>query len=236
MSTVTSNGMRELLIHDMRTPLATISGYAQLLQRRAARHNSDVHQLVNALEHIERAAVRVETLLDELAQLPEGDDEPRTEKLDLVDLVRRVSADPNTIGRPRVVVLPSVPELIGEWNARAIEHLVANLLGNALKYSLEEQGVLVTVSCDGDCAVLEVVDDGIGIPTAEQALVFERGYRASNVSARVRGTGVGLAGARYIAEKHGGTITLRSEVGAGTTVTVRLPTSRQAHVSRCVAT
>ena len=190
---------------------------------------------MNALEHIERAAVRVQTLLDELAQLPEGDDEPRTEKLDLVDLVRRVSAETNTIGRPRVVVLPSVPELIGEWNARAIEHLVANLLGNALKYSLEEQGVLVTVSCDGDCAVLEVVDDGIGIPTAEQALVFERGYRASNVSARVRGTGVGLAGARYIAEKHGGTITLRSEVGAGTTVTVRLPTSRQAHVSRCVA-
>ena len=133
------------------------------------------------------------------------------------------------------MVLPSVPELIGEWNARAIEHLVANLLGNALKYSLEEQGVLVKVSCDGDCAVLEVVDDGIGIPTAEQALVFERGYRASNVSARVHGTGVGMVGARYIAEKHGGTITLRSEVGAGTTVKVRSPTSRQAHVSRCVA-
>src|SRR4030088_1973522 len=111
MSTVTSN-MRELLIHDMRTPLATISGYAQLLQRRAARHNSDVHQLVNALEHIERAAVRMETLLDELAHLPGGKDEPRTEKLDLVDLVRRVSADTNTIGRPRVGVLPSVPGLI----------------------------------------------------------------------------------------------------------------------------
>jgi signal transduction histidine kinase len=100
MSTVTSNGMRELLIHDMRTPLATITGYAQL---------------------------------------PEGDDEPQTERLDLVDLVRRVSADTNTVGRPRVVVLPSVPELVGEWNARAIEHLVANLLGNGLKYSLEEQ-------------------------------------------------------------------------------------------------
>src|SRR5207245_4266343 len=117
MSTVTSNGMRELLIHDMRTPLATISGYAQLLQRGAARHNSDVHQLVNALEHIERAAVRVETLLDELAQLPEGDDEPRTEKLDLVDLVRRVSADSNTIGRARAVVLPSVSDVIGKCTA-----------------------------------------------------------------------------------------------------------------------
>ena len=125
--------------------------------------------------------------------------------------------------------------MIGEWNARAIELLVANLLGNALKYSLEEQGVLVTVSRDGDCAVLEVVDHGLGIPTAEQVLVFERGYRASNVNARVRGTGVGLAGARDIAEKHGGTITLRSKVGAGTTVTVRLPISKQTHVSRSVA-
>ena len=109
MSTVTSNAMRELLIHDMRTPLVTISGYGQLSQRRATTHNSDVHQLVNALEHIERAALRVVTLLDELAQLPDGDDEPQAERLDLVDLVRRVSADTNTIGRPRVVVLPSVP-------------------------------------------------------------------------------------------------------------------------------
>src|SRR2546428_6914351 len=112
MSTVTSNGMRELLIHDMRTPLATISGYGQLLQRRAARHNSDVHRLVNALEHIERAAVRVETLLDELAQLPEGDGEPRAEKLDLVDLVRRISADTNTIVLPRQEGIPSGLELL----------------------------------------------------------------------------------------------------------------------------
>jgi signal transduction histidine kinase len=232
MSAVTSNDMCELLIHDMRTPLATISGYVQLLQRRAATQSSDVHQLVGALEHIERAATRLRTLLDELAQLPDGSGEPRTEGVDLVDLVRRVSAEADAISRRRVVVLPSIPELIGEWNRRAIEHMVANLLENALKYSLDEQNVLVTVGCDGDYAVLEVIDDGIGIPPAEQGHVFERGYRASNVTARVRGTGLGLAGARQIAENHGGTITLRSELGAGTTLTVRLPRSRQGHVSR----
>ena len=69
---MTSNGMCELLIHDMRTPLATISGYAQLLQRRAARHNPDVHQLVNALEHIERAARQVETLLERIGPTTTG--------------------------------------------------------------------------------------------------------------------------------------------------------------------
>jgi signal transduction histidine kinase len=167
-----------------------------------------------------------------LAQLPAGSGEPRTEGVELADLVRRVSAEADAISRRRVVVLPSIPELIGEWNRRAIEHMVANLLENALKYSLDEQNVLVTVGCDGDYAVLEVIDDGIGIPPAEQGHVFERGYRASNVTARVRGTGLGLAGARQIAENHGGTITLRSELGAGTTLTVRLPRSRQGHVSR----
>ena len=171
--------------------------------------------------------MRVGVLLDELAQLPQAaefaDGQPQTDRFDLVELVERVSAQMAPVGRQRVTVFRSIPMLIGDWNRRAVEHLVANLLENALKYSLEEQDVLVRVHRDGNWAIFEVIDQGLGIPPAEQAHVFERGYRASNVSGRIRGTGLGLAGARHIVESHGGTITLRSELGKGTTVTVRMP-------------
>ncbi len=72
-------------------------------------------------------------------------------------------------------------------------------------------------------AVLAVQDQGIGIPAADLPHVFERFYRARNVSGRTPGTGLGLAGARQIVEQHGGTIAVESREGAGSTVTIRLP-------------
>jgi signal transduction histidine kinase len=231
MNTVLSNDMRELLIHDMRTPLATISAYARLLQRYAAGHDPDAQHFVSGLQYIEDAAVRFAVLLDELGELPQdaasANEEPQTERVDLVELAQRVSAESNPVGRRRVTVFPSISLLVGGWNRRALEHLVANLLENALKYSLEEQDVLVAVRREDNWAVLEVIDQGLGIPPAEQARVFDRGYRATNVSGRVCGTGLGLTGARHIVENHGGTITVQSELGTGTTVSVRLPIERE---------
>ena len=158
--------MRELLLHDMRTPLATISGYAQLLQRRAAK--------------------RVEQLLDALARLPLDDDvdhvQPRRTAVDLVALAARMSTYTYAPGRQRITVLPSVPELIGWWDCTRLEHVLMNLFSNALKYSPKDRDVLVTVQRSSDCAVLRVADQGVGILPAEVCRIYEPSYRASKRS------------------------------------------------------
>ena len=116
----------------------------------------------------------------------------------------------------------------GSWDVARVQRVVANLIANAIKYSPSGGDVVVSVSVDGDSAVLTVRDEGMGIPAADLPRVFERFHRGSNVE-RISGTGIGLAGAKDIVELHGGTIEVTSVEGRGTTVAVRLPLATDAH-------
>jgi len=209
--------MHDLVLHDIRTPLATIRGYAQLLQRRMAKRRPQLSDLLRDLESIEAAAKRIEQLLDELVRLrgPDDMDDVNTRRttVDLVALAMRTSKQAPAPDRRRIIVLPSVPELVGSWDSDRFEHVLANLFGNALKYSPGERDVLVTVQRCDDSAVLRVTDQGVGIPPAEVYQIFEPGYRASNVAGRFPGTGIGLAGAYQIVAEHGGAMTVQSELG-----------------------
>jgi signal transduction histidine kinase len=103
-----------------------------------------------------------------------------------------------------------------------------NLLANAVKYSPAGGAIEIWAGVDhdpagGDWACLTVRDHGVGIPVTDLPQLFTRFYRGANVLGRFRGTGMGLAGARQILEQHGGTITVESAEGAGSTFTVRLP-------------
>jgi two-component system, OmpR family, phosphate regulon sensor histidine kinase PhoR len=114
--------------------------------------------------------------------------------------------------------------LIGAADAEQIDRLLMNLLSNGVKFSSQGGRVQVRVDRDHDEIVIAVSDSGIGIPQAEQHHVFTRFFRASNATDQAyQGTGLGLAIARTIVEQHGGRIWLESREGAGTTVTVRLP-------------
>ena len=97
-----------------------------------------------------------------------------------------------------------------------------NIVGNAIKYSAGRTPVRVEVSQDDTWVTATVHDRGVGIPADEVPHVFTHFYRASTAIG-VPGSGIGLAGARTIVEQHGGYITLRSALGAGTTVTITLP-------------
>jgi signal transduction histidine kinase len=103
-----------------------------------------------------------------------------------------------------------------------LQHILINLLTNALKYSPEDSQVSLHVCADGGDLVLEVEDHGIGIPPEDQARLFEPFHRAANAT-QVEGTGLGLAIVRENVLLHGGTISFTSMLGAGTTFTVRLP-------------
>jgi signal transduction histidine kinase len=203
------------LLHDLRTPLATVAVYTQLLLRDATNCEHPAPGLHQRLRTIQEAASRIERLVDQLEGKP-GASSPTT--LDLVQLTQRVAAS-----APRVEVMSDMQELRGEWDLTGLERVLSNLIENAQKYSPPDQPVIVTLSSTRRWAVIRVVDRGIGIPPADVSRVFEHGFRATNARVRANGLGLGLAAVKNIIYAHGGTISIDSREAVGTTVTVRLP-------------
>jgi signal transduction histidine kinase len=125
---------------------------------------------------------------------------------------------------------PDAPILIVGDPLR-VEQVVENLLQNAIKYSPEGGQITVRIEQQGSQATLTISDQGIGIPEAAQAHLFERFYRASNLDPRrIQGVGLGLAVAHEIVALHGGAVEVASVEGQGSTFTVRLPLP-EAHIT-----
>jgi len=101
--------------------------------------------------------------------------------------------------------------------------VIANLLTNALKYSADDAPVTVRLGLEGTSVVLDVLDRGIGIAPESRSKLFERYYRATGGQAQASGLGLGLYISRLIVEGHGGTITVSSELGRGSTFRLMLP-------------
>jgi len=121
-----------------------------------------------------------------------------------------------------VTVAPDLPEV--PMDPEAVGQALANLVDNAIKYSADDRVLSVQAHVEGGALVLAVGDHGIGIPRAEQARIFDKFYRAgrSDTQGR-RGSGVGLALVRHVAEAHGGSVSVVSAPGEGSRFTLRLP-------------
>ncbi len=221
------------IVHDLRSPLTALVGRTQLLQRRLTRLTEPAAlALAGDLERLVGSGQQMATMVAELADLARLSrgtalDLDRTET-DLVALVQNALADAEQSFHGRIVHFePRVSDLIAEVDAARLTRVVANLAGNALKYSEPPSTVTVTLEReqrDGRCwAVLCVKDQGISIPSDELARVGERFYRASNAIGRAPGTGIGLSGVKQIVEQHGGNLDVASREGVGPSVSVRLP-------------
>ena len=219
--------------HDLRNPLTSIKGYADLLRRPLARGTvPSAERLGAGLSQIEASAARMATLIDavmDLAQTQMGRPlELHREPTDLVALARRAVAEQQQIaGEHTIRVTANRRSLVGAWDPVRLERVVQNLLSNAIKYSPDGGEVLVTVAearnASGAWVVLTVRDRGLGVPAADLPHLFERFHRGANVVGRIAGTGIGLASSRQIVEQHGGSIAVQSRVGRGSTFTIRLP-------------
>jgi signal transduction histidine kinase len=216
--------------HDLRAPLTAIHGYASLARRRI--ETGDVERAEPALTSIQACVMRLNGTLEELLDLAKLDAGQglslRRAPTDLVALVRRVAVEQEMAVRCSVQVHSDAIEVNGCWDAARLERAVANLVGNAVKYSPPDRAeVRVAISrqqgARGEWAVVQVQDQGIGIPAADLPHIFERFRRGTNVSGRLPGTGLGLAGARDVVEQHGGELSVRSEEGHGSSFTIRLP-------------
>jgi signal transduction histidine kinase len=199
------------------------------LRRRRATPTPENQALLDALEQIEASAGRMAAQLDELvdaSRLEAGVRlELRREPVDLVDLARQaVGQHQQTTNRHMLRVSTSLTELVGSWDGVRLRRVFDNLLDNAVKYSPRGGSVEVTIEAEDGWAIVRVADRGEGIPPGDLPHIFERFRRGHNVEGRIPGTGIGLAGVERIVELHAGAIAVDSQVGSGTTFTIRLPT------------
>ncbi|WP_375758412.1 ATP-binding protein [Corallococcus exercitus] len=219
--------------HDLRNPLSVIMMRAAGLRAEVDQRGSIVpERLTTATTRILSAAEEmrsmVESLLDvvrsEMGQQPNL----RRVQLDVGELVRGVIVDQQQVTQRHTfqVHTPETPVMAFLDEVR-VRRVVRNLLLNAVKYSPEGSSIDVHVQ-QGDAegrswAVIEVRDQGIGIPASDLPHLFERFHRGGNVVGRIPGTGLGLFGARQLVEQHGGRITVTSVEGQGSTFRVWLP-------------
>jgi signal transduction histidine kinase len=181
-----------------------------------------------SLDVVVRQTAAVRRLLNDLldvSRIGEGVLEIAREPVDVSALARRVVEDARPLLRGHTLQLHSTGEpLCLDGDALRLEQALQNLVQNAVTYSPGGGPVTVTVVREGAQACLSVADRGIGVPAPEQARLFERFYRASNVNPlQTGGFGVGLFVAHAIVTRHGGTITVESVEGQGSTFTLSLP-------------
>ena len=212
--------------HELKTPLTSIKGMAQLLLRAHASGRLDPDRIGRQVGTIDTQAARLQDLIDDLldiSRIQSGRLELRREPTDLVQIVSDLLGSLPEDSRQRVSLAAdrSVP---GNWDPLRLEQVAQNLLDNALKYAAPETTIEIRVLTDGADAVLTVTDHGIGIPANDLPTLFEPFARAANAGQRdATGLGLGLYITRQIVERHGGTISIDSIEGEGSTFTVRLP-------------
>ncbi|NPC68587.1 hybrid sensor histidine kinase/response regulator [Corallococcus exiguus] len=218
-----------LATHDLKGPLQIMTLNAQVLRRQIP-PDAMTPALETRLGHIVRAAHRMGELIDHFLEVTRGQERPlKREPMDLLAMVRGKvrELEANASRHHFVLEAPDGRDFTGEWDAHALERVLENLMGNAVKYSAAGSTVTVHLMVEEaetqQFVLFSVTDQGIGIPAGDLPFVFERFHRGRNVSRDVSGSGVGLASARRMVELHGGTLAVRSVEGQGSTFTVRLP-------------
>ena len=213
--------------HDLKNPLGVIQSLAELLLDGAAGplapaqasltrriHASAVHVLQLAVNSLDATRIRSGHLT--FLRTPAN----------MADIVERVVSRARSASALKDIALQwsSDPPSLVAIDVLQMERVVANLLDNAIKYTPTGGTVRVTVrTCPGQ-VILEVRDNGPGIPPSELPLIFDKYRRAATL--RIEGSGLGLFIVKAIVDGHGGTIDAQSTLGAGTTVTVRLPSAQ----------
>jgi two-component system OmpR family sensor kinase len=209
--------------HELRTPLSAVLAYAELFDRGARDRPDDLER---AMAGIERESLRMGVLVDDLlllARLDQGRPLQR-EPVDVAELAAEAVDAARALEPARPLELVAPDELVVVGDQARLRQVLDNLLANVRAHTPPGAGVTVRVAQRDGRAVIEIADEGPGLTEEQAARVFERFYRADPSRSRDGGgSGLGLAIVSAIAAAHGGSATVDSRVGRGTTVRIDLP-------------
>jgi signal transduction histidine kinase len=220
--------------HELKTPLTSIRMFAETLQIAEESGVDTAEKRAEYVETIIRESERLTRLLNNVlafAQIERGERAYYMQSVDLRNVVEeaesmiRLSLEENGM-QLEVSIVGDVPVIAADDDAML--QAVLNLLSNAIKYSGKSRRIGLSLYREGSNAVIAVTDHGVGIPGAEQKLIFESFYRVrgGDESQAVSGTGLGLAIVSDIALAHGGSVSVESNVGDGSTFFIRIPVDR----------
>ncbi len=216
--------------HELKTPVTTIRGQAQLTLKRIARHKDtspEMESVGTTLEKINDQTGRLTNLIDELldiSSIRNGKATLHKHLYDLGILTREVVEDQRLLTSRQIILdLPQEPIKM-QVDGDRISQVLVNLIGNAIKYSLDRTPIEVKLKAEQNVAQLSIRDHGKGIAKDQLDHIFETFYRTPDAqSSSKRGLGLGLSIAKDIVERHNGRIWCESVVGDGSTFFVELP-------------
>jgi two-component system OmpR family sensor kinase len=209
--------------HELRTPITTIRGYAELYRNGALDEKAELDE---ALRRTEQEAVRMGGLVDDLLHLARLDQGRPIERgpVDVAALARDAARDAQAVDPDRPITVEADRPVVVDGDEARLRQVLANLVTNAVVHTEPGTPVSIKATRVGDDAVVEVADRGAGMPPDVAARAFERFYRADPSRSRHRGgSGLGLAIVEATVTAHGGSVALETAPGAGTTVRVTLP-------------
>ena len=214
--------------HEIKTPLTAIKGFVETLYSGDLDDRAETSRFLKIIDkHVNRLAV----IIDDLMQLSRIEQDAEFQQIGLerarIDEVLEAAIDicGECIRNKQIdVQLACETELSGCIDATLLEQAAVNLLDNAVKYSSEKSTIRVEAQTKDDEIQIRFIDQGMGIAKKHLPRLFERFYRVDKARSRkLGGTGLGLAIVKHIANAHGGTVTVESEVGKGSTFTLHLP-------------
>lgn len=210
--------------HEFRTPLSTILSSISLL----AKYDTTEDQPKRD-KHIDRIKSSVKTLTDilneflSLGKIEEGKVEVHPETFDITEFISGIINEMNVLLKPgQLMEYTHVGTPITYSDSSLLKHVLINLLSNAIKFSPEKSKITVDCSIQNDQVFIQITDQGIGIPKSDQIHLFERFFRATNVT-NIQGTGLGLHIVGRYVELLNGTIQYNSELEKGSTFTIQFP-------------
>jgi two-component system phosphate regulon sensor histidine kinase PhoR len=219
--------------HELRSPLAGVRANIEMMIELGEENPADRAQCLNSANQEARRLGRIVNDLLSLAEIEAGSYSKKMNDVRLEEILSDLQRDYEGPVREKSITLefelpPKLPVLHGDRDKLLLA--MHNLVGNAVKYTPEGGRIIVHVDVDDDIFRMDVIDNGIGIPRDHQERIFEKMYRVVE-DERVRaseGTGLGLAISREVIRLHGGSITVDSEPGSGSTFTLTLPRGAKA--------